>query len=382
MSRLERGRAGGALRRISRREVLALPMVAAMGSRAWASEIRITDAVGRTIVLPKPAERIVVAFYLEEFTAIGGREGWERVVGFRKHQWAVNRAATYRHYVDAIPRLDSLPDLGAGENSLLVAEKVLAARPDLLIVPPWALAANREEFAPLEAAGIPYIVADYNSQSLEKHVASTVAIGQAIGAQTRAQELAELYRTKMADTVARAARAGRSPRVYVEIGWLGAGEFGSTYKNTMWGRLIDSVGADNIANAAMTAPAGFNPIAPERVLAAQPEFIFITGSSWANRPHAVQLGYDVDPETARRTLRPYLDRPGWRGLPAVRDGHVYTVEHSLIRSLTDWISLQFIAKQLYPETFADIDPIAALRDFHERFLPVRYGGTWMLRLKP
>ncbi len=210
----------------TRRRALASPFAAtflATGAAPTRAARVITDALGRTVELPGPARRIVVAYYLEEFTAIAGAAGWEQAVGFRKHQWAVNRAKTYRRFAAAIPRLDALPDVGAGEEKLLIAEKVLAEKPDLLIVPPWALGANRAEFAPLEASGIPFIVVDYNAQTLDKRVAS-------------------------------------------------------------------------------------------------------------------------------------------------------------IGSLTDWISLQFIAKQLYPAEFADVDPVASLRDFHARFLPVAFEGTWMARL--
>jgi ABC-type Fe3+-hydroxamate transport system substrate-binding protein len=70
---------------LTRRAVLALPLVATLPRPAQAA-ISITDAVGRKVELTKPAERVVIAFYLEEFTAIGGAAGWERVVGFRKHQ--------------------------------------------------------------------------------------------------------------------------------------------------------------------------------------------------------------------------------------------------------------------------------------------------------
>lgn len=367
------------LKSLSRRGMLAMPFVLSLAAKARA-DIRITDVLGRTVVLPKPPERIVVTFYLEEFTAIAGAAGWDKVVGFRKHQWAVNRATSYRRYVKAVPRLDQLPDVGAGEETLLVAEKVLAQRPDLLIVPPWALTTDKTQFDILLAAGIPAIVVDYNSQQLDRHIASTLAIGQATGAEQRAAELAQLYRTQVEDIVARSRKAGRRPRTYVEIGWLGAGEFGNTYKNTMWGRMIDMIGADNIANDAMPAASGFNPIAAEKILAAAPEHIFITGSSWANRPSAVQLGYDVDLATARRTLRPYVDRLGWADLPAVKAGNVYTVEHSLVRSIMDWISLQFVAKQLYPEQFQDVDPVQSLRTFHERYLPIAFEGTWMARL--
>lgn len=363
----------------TRREAIALSLCATL-PRAAKAAVSVTDVMGRTIELPRLPERIGVAFYLEEFTAIAGRDGWQRVAGFRWHQWAVNRAKTFERFVSAVPRIGTLPDIGAGEEQSIIAEKAIAIRPDLLIIPPWALSTDAVQMQQIEAAGIPYIVVDYNAQTLEKHIVSTLAIGKVTGAEARANELAELYRSRIADIRERSARAKRHPSVYIEIGWLGAGEFGNTYKNTMWGKQVDSVGALNIANEAMPATSGFQPIAPEKILAAQPEYIFITGSSWANRPNAVKLGYDVDRKTALDSLRPYLSRNGWNTLPAVRNGRVYTVEHSLIRSLTDWISLEYIAKQFYPEHFTDIDPEASLRKFHERYLPVSYDGTWMTGL--
>ena len=57
----------------------------------------------------------------------------------------------------------------------------------------------------IEAAGIPIVVVDYNAQTLEKHVASTLAIGKVMGAEARAQRLA--------DSVACEALTGREQAV-------------------------------------------------------------------------------------------------------------------------------------------------------------------------
>jgi iron complex transport system substrate-binding protein len=365
---------------LTRRAALALPLLAA--PTVARAALTVTDVTGRTVTLRGPAERAVVGFYCDEVAAIIGAAGWDRVAGFSRRQWAVNRAETWRRYRTAVPRLADLPDVGAWEDQSFSAERVLALRPDLLIVPPWAASAHAAQMAPIEAARIPVLVVDYNAQSVERHVASTLAIGRALGAERRASELAELYRTRTAETLARARSAGRSPRVYVEIGMSGPERVGNSYKNTMWGRMLDHLGADNIANPAMPLASGFQPIAPEHVLAARPEHIVVTGSSWESQPRAVRLGYGVTAAEARASLTPYLDRPGWASLPAVIERNVHTVEHSMTRSLTDWIALQFLGKQLFPEAFADVDPITALRAFHEAYLPVPFSGTWMLSLKP
>lgn len=215
---------------LPRRAALALPLVLALPRRARAAPLSFPDALGRTITLPGPAQRIVISFNYEEFTAVAGPAGWDRVVEFN-----------------------------------------------------------------------------------------------------------------------------------------------------MWGRMTEL--ADGVNVAAGLIPVGFHPMAPESVLAA-PEFVFITGSSWAGSPNAVRAGYGVDITTTRRTLAPYAARPGWAQLPAIEAGNLYAIETGLSRSLWDWTGTEYIAKQLHPAAFADIDPVADLRRYHEQFLPVAFDGTWMARLTP
>ena len=99
--------------------------------------------------------------------------------------------------------------------------------------------------------------------------------------------------------------------------------------------------------------------------ASAPEAIFLAGSSWTNAPRAVVTGFDADAAATRARMRAFLDRPGWSGLPAVRAGKVYAIEHGLCRSLFDYAALAFVAKQLHPERFRDVDPVAELRRYHE-----------------
>lgn len=124
------------------------------------------------------------------------------------------------------------------------------------------------------------------------------------------------------------------------------------------------------------------PLNPEFVLAANPDAIFIAGSSWVGRPNAVLTGLDTDIATTRTRLAPYAKRQGWAELAAIRNGQIFAIEHGLCRALFDYTATYFIAKQLYPDRFADIDPIAELRRYHEQFLPVTFEGTWTARLTP
>ena len=369
--------------RPSRRDLLALPfalpLAAAVPARARAAA-PFTDAIGRPISLKAPAERIVLGFNFEEFTAIAGPAGWDRVVGMSKTLWSSWRTATYKRYLGPIPRLAALPDVGTTDDNSFSLEKLLSLKPDLVVLAEWSFSVLAQQVAQLEAAGIPVLVIDYNAEIPARHVASTLALGHATGQVERAQALAELYMTKLTDIQRRTAGAIRKPSAYIELGQGGPSAIGNTYWKGMWGRLLDLIGADNIAAGRIAGAWG--PLSPEYVLAANPDAIFIAGSSWQGRPAAVLTGFDADIETARARLRPYEQRPGWPGLKAIREGNLFAIEHGLCRALFDYTAMQYLAKQLFPDRFADVDPAAELRRYHEQFLPVRFTGTWMARVAP
>jgi ABC-type Fe3+-hydroxamate transport system substrate-binding protein len=165
------------------------------------------------VSLARPAERIVLGFNFEEYTAVAGPGAWDRVVGFNRRQWAINRPAVWRHYLPVIPGLESLPDIGAAENQSLSAERILALRPDLFVIHSFGMRAQPDVMAKLEAAGVAILAVDYNAQTAELHRTSTLALGAATGQGERAEALAALYDARLQDLLVRAARATRRPSV-------------------------------------------------------------------------------------------------------------------------------------------------------------------------
>ncbi len=364
---------------LPRRSALLAPLAAALPSRARAAAPPpITDAAGRTVILKAPAERIVLGFNFDEYTAVAGPAGWDRVVGFGKSLWAGWRPSTYARYLAAIPRLGELPEIGNTEDSTYSIEKVIALRPDLVIMAQWSFSVLGAAVARLTALGIPVLVIDYNAQDPARHAASTIAMGIATGNEERARAIAAMYLAKVADIQARAAASPTKAKVYMELGQSGPETIGNSYWKGMWGRILDLIGADNIA--AGHIPGAWGPLSPEYVLSADPEVIFIIGSSWVNRPKAVRTGFDADLATTRASLAPYAGRPGWDGLRAIRSGQLFTIEHGLCRCLPDFAAMYYIARQIHPARFSDIDPIAELKAYHEAYLPVPFQGTWMARL--
>ena len=349
---------------------------------ASAAPTEITDALGRKVTVELPARRIAVNFNFEEFTAVGGVQAWQKVVGISRTAWEGWRPAIFKRYTAVIPNLAAMPDIGLIEDGSFSAEKLISLKPDVFLLAEWMFTALGSERERIEAAGIPIVVIDYNAQILERHLASTRAFGRITGQEARAEELATFYESQYHDVLARVARAGvtHKPRTYLEVGPDGAETNGVSYATTMWGKILTLLGSENIAVGKLAGASG--RMNPEAVIAADPEVIFIAGSSWANKPKAVKTGYDTTPEQTRASLAPYAARSGWADLAAVRSGNVNAIEHGLSRSLFDFVAMQYIGKRLYPQAFADVDPDASFRAYHEKYLPIAYSGTWMLPLKP
>ncbi|MDO4636808.1 MAG: ABC transporter substrate-binding protein [Lautropia sp.] len=340
------------------------------------AETIVTDVKGRQVTVPSVPKRVVLGFYYEDYLAVVGPGAMDRVVGLSLATWKDWRPAQYAAYEKALPRLAHLTDVGTTDDNTFSVEKVIAAKPDLLILAAWNYDALGEGVKQIEAAGIPVLTLDYNAQTIEKHVASTLALGKIMGQEKRAQALADNYRKAFADIDARIRRAGPTDKkVYVELAQKGPADVGNSYGDSMWGALITQLGGHNIAQGKI---GNWGPLSPEYVLAQKPDLIFLSGSEWLNRPQAVTMGFGASPAVARTRMGAYLKRPGWAGLPAVRNQAVHGIYAGGARTLSDYVYAQYFAKQLYPAAFRDVDPQQNLRDFYEKWLPVKAEGSFML----
>jgi ABC-type Fe3+-hydroxamate transport system substrate-binding protein len=356
---------------------LLLAAVAALAFAGQAfADITVTDVKGRTVTVPDVPERVVLGFYYEDYLAIAGPDALDKVVALSLSTWKDWRPNQFALYEKALPKLSSIPDVGNTEDNTFSIEKVVAAKPDLLILAAWSYDALGEGVKQIEAAGIPIVVLDYNAQTVDKHVASTLALGKLMGTQDRAEQLAKDYEAAMADIDARIKAAGPTEKkVYVELAQKGAAEVGNSYGDTMWGALVDKLGGKNIAKGQV---GNWGPLSPEYVLAEKPDLIFLAGSEWVNRPQSVQVGFGADPTVTRERMKPYVERAGWSELPAVKNGQVHAIYHGGARTLSDFVYAQYIAKQLYPDAFKDVDPAKNIADYYAKWLPIKADGVFVL----
>lgn len=357
----------------------AFALTLSLSLNASAETITITDTEGRNVEVPHGAQRVLLGFYFEDFYAIVGENAFDRVIAISREPWEGWRNSQFQVYSAVAPRIAELIDVGYEEAGGFSIEKAVAAKPDVAIIAAWQYRGLGEEgAAKLEAAGIPVVVTDYNAQTLEKHLASTRIIGQVMASEERAEKLAGEYEAAVLDVIQRVKTAGGTPApVYVELGNKGPETYGNSYGDTMWGGVIKMAGGENIAEGKV---ANWGPLNPEYVLARKPKAVLLAGSDWAGRAKAVLMGFGVDADTTRARMAPYAKRPGWSSLPAVQKGEVHAVYHGGARTLYDYTFLQYIAKILHPEAFADVDPVANQERFYETYLPIKADGSFMVKL--
>lgn len=361
------------------RGLAAASLVAAFLAPA-AAQTTLTDLDGRTVTLDHVPDRVALGFYYEDYLAVTGTEGVDKLVSLSRAPWAEWRPGQWAVYTARFPQLESLPDFGNADDNTFSVEALIASKPEVAILSSWQTSAIGEPgVAQLEAAGITVVSIDYNAQTLEKHLLSTRILGAVMGQPERAQELAAMYEAKTRDTMERVAQAGASNRkIYVELAQKGPGEIGNSYGNGMWAGVIDLVGGHNIAKGQIE---NWGPLNPEYVISQQPDVILLAGSEWVNRPEAVLLGFAQDEAAAQKKMTAYTTRAGWDDLPAVKSGDVYGIYHGGNRTLSDFVYARAIAKALYPEAFADVDPAAELSEYYRTFMPITADGTFVAKLK-
>lgn len=216
-------------------------------------EITITDAAGRTVMLAKPAQRIVSSYYIatELLIALGCEDN---IVGIE------DKADTREIYRLAAPQIIKLPAVGSGKG--INDETVLSLSPDLVIVP-FKL---KDSIQNLEQAGVP--VAVINPETQEDFETAVALIAAAAGKTQRGNELLKFCHDNT-DAVKDAVKNLERPKVYLaaDKSYLRTCTAGM-YQN----EIIAIAGGMNVSSE--LTDGGWKNISPEQLLLWNPDYLF------------------------------------------------------------------------------------------------------------
>jgi iron complex transport system substrate-binding protein len=363
--------------------VALLPLARPSSTRA-AGAITVTDVIGRTVTVNAPVERVILAEGRQTYivASLDTEDPFRRVVG-----WGDDlRTADYDSYVkyrEKFPHLADITVFGSPQSGSFSIEKAVELQPDVVTFSLDSYGAARDSglIDTLAKAGIPSVIIDFRQQPLETTVPSILLMGRLFGKETNAQAVADFYTQQVNLVFSRVEAIQATPPNVFLLRAAGLLDCCGTFGRANLGMLIERAGGNNIA--AGRFPGWSGTMNPEAVLTADPDVIIATGSNWTYSPGAkgfVSLGYGANPEEARAQLRGLTDSPGWSGLQSVRTGRFYAVWHQFYNSPFHFAVLQQFAKWMYPDRFADLDPEAALRTYHQRFLPISYSGTFWVGL--
>jgi iron complex transport system substrate-binding protein len=248
-----------------------------------AGPITVTDDSGTQVTLDKPATRIVslAPANTEIVYAIG----------------AGDKLLAGTTYDDYPAQAKSLPKVGDFNSPNI--EKTASYSPDLVLAAGGIQASLRSK---LEALGMKVYVVD--PTSYDGAIASIENVGKLTGAESGAAAVADKMTT--AEKEVRAKVAGLTPAsTFLEIYGKPLMTAGSgTFINDM----IAIAGGDNIG---AQAGKGFPNFSTEVLVKDDPQ-VYIADSGSMSKPGDIKR------------------RPGFADLTAVKDGHVYVIEDSLI----------------------------------------------------
>jgi iron complex transport system substrate-binding protein len=270
----------------------------------------VVDEVGRTVRIPQPVQRIVslAPSLTETIYALGLQD---RLVGDTD-------------YCDFPPDAQKKTKVGGAINPSL--EQVVALRPDLVLVTKGLNLI--ETVNALDNLGISSYGTD--PHTVQEIISSTERLAEVLGVPEAGAALGADLERHLAELQQRL--SGLPPRRVLFIVW--SDPLISVGKGTFIADAMRLAGATSIVDSAQDWP----HMSLEEVVRLQPEFLVFA----ASHSDSGQNDFDV-----------LAERPGWRGLDAVRNRRFAVISDAVNRTAPRIVSaIEDLARQLHPEAFA------------------------------
>lgn len=358
--------------------------LAAQEAEREPDSILLTDIAGRTVTIDMPVEHIILGEARQIYIAAALQPGnpFNKIAGWRSDLRQFD-ADTYNKYLELYPEVADIPEFGSPYSGDFSVERAIALDTDVVTLNLGGLDRAKESgmIDQLAAVGIPVVVIDYRQFPLENTVPSTILLGRLFGQEERAQEIVDFYLQQVNKVYSVVEGIEKEkPLVLIDraAGIQSAADCCRTYGSSNLGLMVERAGGINLGTDLL--PGWSGTLNAEQIFVSDPDVIIATGSNWFTyNPEGdfVSMGYFVEPEDARMRLKALGEkRPGWTELRALNEGRHHVVWHQFYNSPYNFAVLQQFAKWFYPEEFADMDPVGNFAEFHDRFLPISYSGTF------
>ncbi|PUA20653.1 cobalamin-binding protein [Glaciimonas sp. PCH181] len=258
-------------------------LLASLSISAAEAAISVRDDAGNIVTLSQPAQRVItMAPHTTELVFAAG--GGDRIVGTVKY-------SDYPAAAKNIPRI--------GDNSMLDIERLIAMKPDLLVI--WRHNSAERQLEQLRKLGIPWFYSD--PHKLRDIPDGIVRLGQLLGTTAEAEKAAAAL-TQKVDALA--AKYQQRPRVKVFY--------------QVWSRPLYTLNGSQIVSDAINICGGENIFAHLPVTAP----VVNIEAVLAENPEVLVSGQRKDDKSDLEYWRSYA------GLLAVRRGNLFGIDADLM----------------------------------------------------
>ena len=343
------------------------------------------DMTGREVTLSTNINKIVTLRYMETnlLAAILGEDFDKKVVSLGQ-DLKTNDIDLYNKYSEKFD-LDKMIDPGDVYSDTVNSEKLLEISPDIIIVD-YAFK-DKSSVKKMIEVGLPVVFIDVDgfnpaNDPLYSMADSMAVLGEILGYKEKTDKMVKYAKTKIDNVLKITDKAiqesTKKPSVYFELGNVTPKEIGTTRGDTSGGlgALLKRLGAENIGEGH-----GSEALNPEIVISSNPDIIMIGGANWSQTSNIMRFGYFVTEEQAKEHLGEYTSRAGWSDLSAIKNGKLCGFHFNYAKYPFGFAMIEYVAKQLWPEEFKDVDPEADLKEFFSEYMPVEYSGVFFANYK-
>lgn len=345
----------------------------------------LTDVTGRQVQVKVPANRILLGEGRQLYVLSGllGDDTVNHIVGWRNDLIEAD-PATYQQYLKVFPELANIKTFKGTEDSLIDIEAAIIEKPDvvLLNLETENNVKDAKFIEKLDELGIPVLFVDFRHKPLENTNPTIKLFGELVGKENRANEIIAFRKAAIEQvTKVLAEKKPEEPNVFIErIGGYSE-ECCLSFGNENFGSYVELAGGHNIGGEFI--PETFGQIAPEQVIASNPEHIIVTSADWeAYVPGGrwIPLGPGADKDEIKKKLAWYPSRTAYTGIDAQKDKQFHAIWHQFYNSPYEFVAVQQFAKWFHPELFESLDPDNTFKSFHEQFLPIEYQPGYFTSL--
>ena len=246
--------------------------------------ITVRDDAGNAVTVAQPAQRIIsMSPHVTELLFAAG--GGERIVG----------AINFSDYPEAAKKIPLV-----GDNSQIDIERVLALKPDLLVV--WQSGNTARQLEQLRSLGIPMFYSE--PRKLDEVADSLARFGRLMGSEKTARAAAAAFRAKIAALAARYAKRAPVTLLY-----------------QIWDKPLYTLNGQHIVSDALALCGGVNIFAALKVVAPSVS----TEAVLAANPEVLIGGDQHDPDDKGLNIwKPY------KSMLAVQRGNLFSLHGELL----------------------------------------------------